>query len=59
MEGLTLQPSPLLAPGGCDMGFLAGNVFLACLAAFQVSAVSYAPINGVFCPTAITRNQRA
>lgn len=50
VEGLTLHPSQFLALGGCDMEFLAGNVFLACLAAFQLRAVSYAPINCVFVP---------
>lgn len=39
--GLMLQ---LLAPRGCEMGFLALAVLLACLAAFQVCALSYAQI---------------
>lgn len=39
--GLMLQ---LLAPRGCDMGFLALAVLLACLAAFQVCALSCAQI---------------
>lgn len=56
--GATAQPE--LCPRNWDMGFffLAGRVFFACLAPFQVSVVACAPIHPVVCPTAGARNRR-